>query len=270
VIDLVADLLACPHCPGHGSGLAVEGRSLRCPAGHSFDIARQGYVNLLGHGSPRNADTAAMVAARERFLATGAYAPIRAALAERCAGAATVIEAGAGPGWYLAGALARPAARGLACDVSVPAVRRAARADPRIGAIVADTWAGLPVLSGVADRVLAVFAPRNMADFARILRPDGQVVVVVPGAEHLGSLRQRFGLLDVEPHKGARLLRAADGHLDAIDRTELAFDLRLEPGQVADLIAMGPNAFHQATDSAQPPEPIDTRVAVEVWVFGRV
>ena len=72
-LDAALSLLRCPQCR---QDLARTGRTLRCPSGHSFDIARQGYVNLAGHAPPRNADTPAMVAARERFLATGHYRPV--------------------------------------------------------------------------------------------------------------------------------------------------------------------------------------------------
>ena len=161
-IDAALELLACPVC---GLPLGRHDRTLRCASGHSYDLARQGYVNLLHGAAPANADTTEMVAARQRFLDTGAYQPIRDAVVGACCAATRVAEVGAGTGYYLSAVVAeqRPPAH-LALDVSVAAVRRSSRLG--LASAVADTWAGLPVLSGRLDRVLCIFAPRNPAEFA--------------------------------------------------------------------------------------------------------
>ena len=83
-IDAALDLLACPVC---GLPLGRHDRTLRCASGHSHDLARQGYVNLLHGAAPANADTTEMVAARQRFLDTGAYQPIRDAVVGACCAA---------------------------------------------------------------------------------------------------------------------------------------------------------------------------------------
>ena len=277
----VADLLTCPQCDREEeSPLSLQGRMLRCPREHTFDLARQGYVNLLTHAPPVNADSAAMVSARDRFLTSGAYAPIRDELARRIGPATTLLEAGAGTGYYLAGCLDSAAAaagprRGLALDISPAAARRAARAHPRIGAAVADTWAGLPVRSGGVDVLLAVFAPRNPAEFARVLAPGGRALVVVPLPEHLAGLRADLGLLDIEAGKESRLLTTFEGHLDPVDHTDVRFDVRLTAAGVQDLVGMGPNAFHP--DAEPTPDSRDesltgrtaVAVAVRVHEFSR-
>lgn len=234
------DWLRCPHC---AQPLTRRDRSLCCPAGHSFDVARQGYVNLLGRGAPANADTPAMLDARARFLAAGHYRPLSEAVSTQVAGAHRIIETGAGTGYYLAAALAAdPAAEGLATDVSVAAAKRAAQAHPRVAAIVADTWAGVPVRDGVADAVLCLFAPRNPADFARMLAPGGRLVVAVPTVAHLAGLRQRYGLLGVAGDKVAEVLAGFTGW--AADVRSLNWRMELTADAVGDLIRMGPNAFH--------------------------
>lgn len=93
-------------------------RLLRCPAGHSFDLARQGQVNLLGRRVPANAGTPETIAARHRFLTAGHYAPIRHAVQLACPGGGPVVEVGAGTGYYLAGVLGPTARAHLALDVS--------------------------------------------------------------------------------------------------------------------------------------------------------
>src|SRR4029450_345113 len=147
VLEAVVDVLACPHC---ARSLSLDSGTARCPTGHAFDVARQGYLNLLPRPAPNAGDTAAMVAARTDFLASGNYEPICRALIGACSGEGLVVEVGAGTGDYLAGVVAAGPRRGLALDVSAYAARRAAKAHERIGAVVCDAWQRLPVRDGVA------------------------------------------------------------------------------------------------------------------------
>lgn len=241
---------------------------VRCSAHHSFDVAKHGYVNLLGHGSPANADTAAMVAARDRFLSGGHYDPISDAVAAEAPSARRVLEVGAGTGHHLARVLEQlPEADGVALDVSVPASRRAARAHPRMASVVADTWAGLPLQDATVDAVLCIFAPRNPPEFARVLRPGGVVVVVMPRPEHLLELRRNHGLLDVGADKSLRLEEASHGHLKAVSSSDISYDVDLTATQVADLIAMGPNAFHTHETFVAPRVAETVRVSVTCTVL---
>ncbi|MEO3787914.1 putative RNA methyltransferase [Actinocorallia sp. B10E7] len=237
----VEDLLACPLC---GADLALGERTLRCPAGHSFDIARQGYVTLLaGDAGAGTADTSAMVRARADFLAAGHYAPLAAALAASASGA--VLDAGAGTGHYLAAALRSGGAeRGLALDLSKHAMRRAARAHPKIGAVVADLWRDLPVRSATIDTVYDVFAPRNAPEFRRVLRPGGRLLVVTPTAAHLSELVGPLGLLSVDERKDERLAGTFEGvfGLDSADTVTMPLELNEE--EAATLVGMTPSAHH--------------------------
>ena len=257
------DWTRCPHC---SLPLGRVDRSLRCAEGHSYDVARQGYVNLLGRAAPPNADSPTMLEARARFLATGQYLPVADAVAARVGGARRIVEVGAGTGWYLARALdASPAAEGLATDVSVAAAKRCARAHPRMDAVVADTWVGLPVQDGAVDLVLCVFAPRNPAEFARILAPGGRLVVVVPRAHHLGELRADYGLLDVAADKAEALVGSLPGwRLAALETVERRLELTSD--EVADVIAMGPNAFHGGRSGTAP---ASVTVAVDILTLVR-
>lgn len=239
----VVGMLACPVC---AAPLAPDAGTLRCPAGHGFDIARQGYVNLLGHAAPRNADTPAMVAARQRFLDAGHYDPVSDAIAGNVGGCRRIVDAGGGTGHHLARALDRaPDAVGLAVDVSAAAARRAARAHPRMGAVVADTWQSLPVRSSGADALLCVFAPRNAAEFARVLVPGGLLVVVTPNPGHLAEARAALGLIGIQDDKLATVRRTLAGAFDPVAGVRIARPLELTASEVDDLVAMGPNAFHE-------------------------
>ena len=255
-----ARLLAGLRCPVCGAGLAAAGRAARCPAGHSFDLARQGYLSLAGGGRApgANADDAAMVEARSAFLGAGHYAPLTAALARRAAeltpADGLLLDAGGGTGHHAAGVLdALPGAAGLTLDVSRFALRRAARAHPRLGAASADVWRGLPVRTGAFDLLLNVFAPRNGAEFRRALAPGGALLVVTPGPDHLAELRAERGLLTVDPAKEERLRRTLAGHFGQEAEERLEFGMRLTADEAAALVAMGPSAHHATGGGAPPP-----------------
>ena len=111
-----------------------------------------------------------MVAARDEFLGAGHFEPIADAAAaaaleavgERAGTPGFALDLGAGTGYQLARLLdSLPAWRGLALDASAPALRRAARAHPRMAAVACDVWGELPLQDGAADLALNVFAPRN-------------------------------------------------------------------------------------------------------------
>ncbi|PPH09306.1 hypothetical protein C5C33_03495, partial [Rathayibacter sp. AY1H3] len=145
--------LACPVC---GGALAPDAlprpSSLRCPLGHSADLARQGYASLLRGRHATSGDTAAMVQARADLLGSGHYRVIQDAVAAAVpAGARLVVDLGCGTGAYLAAVLeAHPAADGLGLDLSAPAARRAARAHPRAAIATADLWQPLPLADASA------------------------------------------------------------------------------------------------------------------------
>jgi 23S rRNA (guanine745-N1)-methyltransferase len=240
--DPVVAALRCSVC---GDRVAREARTLRCPRGHAFDLARQGYVNLLHAKVPKGtADTAEMVAARVAFLGKGFYESLAAALAARARGR-MVVDAGAGTGYYLAHVLdALPQATGLALDVSAPALKRAARAHPRLGAAVWNLWRPWPVGEGVAETVLNVFAPRNADEFRRVLVPEGRLLVAGPGPGHLAELAESLSLLDVGADKSERLDAALAAGFTLVERTDVTDHVTLSPDDVRNAVLMGPNAHH--------------------------
>jgi 23S rRNA (guanine745-N1)-methyltransferase len=251
----VLPLLACPSCGGVLTevGEGGAGDVVGCPAGHRFDLARQGHLSLLGSRSRTDTgDSADMVAARGQFLGAGHYRPIARAVADRVV-AGPVIEIGAGTGYYLAAAVdlltagelpPLPGTAGLALDSSRYAARRAAAAHPRVGSVVADAWSTLPVLTGVAGTVLSVFAPRNPDEITRVLAPSGRLVVVTPQPEHLAEIRGPLRMLTVDQGKPERLEAAFEGRLRVLERADLRAELHLSRDGVGALVRMGPSARH--------------------------
>jgi 23S rRNA (guanine745-N1)-methyltransferase len=189
-----------------------------------------------------------MVAARSRFLAGGHFDPLAEALAGaagRVGGDGCVVDLGAGTGWQLARVLdALPDRHGVALDVSAPALRRAARAHPRIGAVGCDVWGPLPVRDRVAGLVLNVFAPRNGAEMARLLALRGSLLVVTPTTRHLHELVEGLGLLSVDSRKQERLDRELAGHFRVARAELLEWKMTLSRADLEAVAAMGPSAVH--------------------------
>jgi 23S rRNA (guanine745-N1)-methyltransferase len=295
----VAGYLACPHC---GQGMSVAGGAagpggagasrgaggsggaggvLRCVAGHSFDVARQGYVSLLPPAGPSAAgDSAAMVQARVDFLATGHYGGLASELARAAADVVAqtdapgcVIDVGAGPGYYLAAVLERlPGRAGLALDASKFALRRAAHAHRRIGAVGADAWRRLPVADGAAAVALNVFAPRNGAELRRILDPAGCLLVVTPDPGHLRELVGPLQLLVVDPRKDERLAGTLNPYFDLTERRPYETTVLLGHRDIAAIVAMGPSARHadpgvRADQIRRLPAALPTTVSVTLSIF---
>ena len=174
--------------------LAREDQRLFCERGHSFDVARSGYINLLQAQDRRSnhaGDTAAAVAARRRLHDRGVTGPLFNGIAEILGVSASdvVLDAGCGDGFYL-GTLARQtgfSAHGV--DISVPAIEAAARRYPECEWIVANADRLVPYADRSFSIVMSVTARMNAPEFRRVLREDGRLLIALPAPDDLIELR---------------------------------------------------------------------------------
>ena len=259
IVDVLAD-------PVDGSALtgADDFSRLVSESGHSYDVAKQGYVTLAsGAGIAHHGDSPEMVASREAFLSRGHFAPFVETVTERVLDALqclplddvsatppTILEVGAGTGYYLSHTLdAVENSRGIGVDIAVPAAKHLAKAHPNIGAVVADVWDGLPVRDRSVDVITVIFAPRNPQEFARVLVDDGEVLILTPQSGHLDELREPLGILGVEEGKMERMLEQAAGHLEPVGEPELIeFPMHLDRESIAAQVGMSPSARHLDPD----------------------
>lgn len=193
---MMTSLFRCPIC---SEPLERLERTYTCPKRHCYDIAKEGYVNLLPANQKHAKDPGddkEMAAARTRFLDGGHYAPLREVLCQLITARApkVLLDSGCGEGYYTAGICERLRTQGLdarvaGVDLSRSALKKAARRTKEAEFAVASAY-HLPVADGAADVLLNCFSPLALEEFRRVLRPGGTYLYVVPGARHLWELKQ--------------------------------------------------------------------------------
>ena len=275
--------LICPICE---AGLHAGERTLLCPNGHVYDLARQGYVNLLiGHRARQTGDSRAMLRARRTFLEQGFYAPLsdllnRVSLAHlaRIPDPMAVLDVGCGEGYYLGRLAAHLEQHGLGrailclgMDVSKDAVRMAASARHRARFFVADVRTRILVADRTVSLLLNVFAPRNAAEFDRTTSTDGRLVIAIPGPTHLARLRARQGLLDIEEDKERHIVDQLAPAFHISERHDLVYEIDLPAPDVLHLLRMTPNYWHSDRQNwmERPPQGGPVRVHFRLLEFTR-
>ncbi len=267
-------------CPVCRLPLKLVGHSLSCEQGHLFDRAREGYVNLwVGHKRPfLLGDSAEMVQARRRFLEAGYYDPlyqqVQMVVQQVADGAEGVIaDVGCGEGYGI-GRLQQqwsqpvlPMFAGV--DVSKTAVRLAAKKYTAVHFAVSDIWQQLPFTTHAVQLLLNLFAPRNSAEFGRVVKPGGWLVVVIPDPAHLDSLRQRLPLLQIEAEKRERITTQLTAFFTLQAVYPLRHTLSLPAPALQDLITMTPNARHLSPAQSTELGTAETEAAFEILLFRR-
>lgn len=259
-------MLICPLCR---EALGVVDNGVACPAGHRFDRARQGYLNLLPVQHKKSldpGDNAAMVEARRYFLGAGHYAPLAGRLAELAAERAPShwLDIGCGEGYYTAQlGEALPDADGYALDISREAVKRACKRAPQLTWMVA-SMARVPLADASCQLLASVFSPIDWKEAARLLAPGGGVLRLGPARDHLLELRQRL-YDEVREYVEDKHLADLPEELKLAHTEQLSFKLPLETRESREhLLAMTPHGWRVNAERRERilAEPFEVTVAV--------
>ncbi|MGE0039558.1 MAG: methyltransferase domain-containing protein [Vicinamibacterales bacterium] len=233
--------LACT-VRGCGQALVRTGQALVCPRGHSFDVARRGYVNLLQPQDRRSTeagDRPEALAARSRVLAAGVGREILSRMAAVAAEGlgedqAVVVDLGCGAGDLLAEVAGLRPIAGVGIDLSTAAAETAARRHAELTWLVANADRRLPLLDASVDLVLSLHGRRNPAECARVLAPGGRLLVAVPAADDLIELRGAVQGAPVERDRVAGVVQehtgrfVLDGRLVVRERHRVSHDLLVD------------------------------------------
>lgn len=268
-------ILTCPVC---GQTLTRQERQYVCPQNHSFDIARQGYVNLLTvtqKHSKHPGDTRDMVAARRAFLDRGHYRPIGEQVANLLSPLLpehpAFLDAGCGEGYYLS-ELMHHLTTGtfLGVDISKDAVRFAAARNKNALWLTASA-AHLPIQDGTLDGIMSMFALSVPEEFHRVLRDGGYYLEVTSGREHLMGLKNLiYSEITEKQEKTARQLPG----FQLISKNTLEFDITLTSGEeVMQLLTMTPHFWRidrAGANRAASATGLSDTAQVEFWLYQKI
>ncbi|MCP4543792.1 MAG: methyltransferase domain-containing protein [Chloroflexi bacterium] len=286
------ELLICPVC---GAQLAQVDNTLKCPQAHSFDIAREGYVNLLlaGRKQPKIlGDTKDMLRARRTFLAQGFYDPLSNAINEQvCAHLANqrhndapsptcIVDVGCGEGYYLGrlknhldGQLEHDNVCYFGIDISKEATKLAAKRHKEMRFVVANVNQKLLFPDHAVHVLTNIFAPRNAAEFDRVIIPDGLLLIVIPGPRHLTSLsEQNLFSLSIEPNKQKNTVERLAGTFTQTGEQIVKYEIHLDNKALVNLIQMTPNYWHSSSEiwnNVKTIESVQTEVNFIILAFNR-
>ena len=251
-MNLIEENLICPICV---RPLLRREKQYACAAGHSFDIARQGYVNLLpvtGKHSKNPGDTKDMVAARRAFLEKGYYLPIAETVSALLSGnlpnAPAILDSGCGEGYYLSCLRkAFPEASFAGVDISRDAVRMAAGKYKEALWITASA-AHLPLQDASLDCIIGMFAYTMPEEYRRVLKPGGFFLEVTAGRAHLLALKKLvYGTLTEKAEK----TDAVPEGFRLVQRKTIEFPIQLHNNEdILRLLTMTPHYWRITKEGA--------------------
>ena len=262
----------CPKCKN--TLTVTENGTAKCPLGHSYDRAREGYYNLLlSQTGGVHGDNREMLVARRAFLDTGAYLPLAERVAElaceyTCAGG-IMLDAGCGEGYYthIIKEKAENANKNLhilGFDISKDAVRLAAKRDRGLSLAVASSY-DIPLADGTVDAVVNVFSPLATGETRRILRTGGSFIMAIPAERHLFGLKS---VLYDTPYLNEPESDELCG-FELLKREKIAYLLNLDTQEkIHSLFMMTPYAYRSPREGRERLAALDTLTTeIEFYLF---
>jgi 23S rRNA (guanine745-N1)-methyltransferase len=218
-----------------------------------------------------------MVQARRSFLERGFYQPLADTLnmlvstyLREQALPINVLDAGCGEGYYLGHLQQQNQICLLGLDVAKDAIRMAAKRYPAATFVVANLKERLVIADESIHVLLNIFAPRNAAEFARVMMRAGRLIVVIPGAEHMAQLRSTLPLLQIEENKQQHVVEQFAPYFTLLDAVPVSYELALQGEEVQQLVMMTPNYWHLSDEARRAMSAIQalrTQIAFICLVF---
>ncbi len=232
-------------CPVCRQRLELVSKTWRCEQGHSYDIAKQGYVNLhvVQHKHSKNpGDTPEAVDARRAFLQGGYYQPLQQAVVHllKDLKAKMVLDIGCGEGYYTS-AMQQVVEQCIGVDIAKNAVQRAAKLNDKVTWVVG-TGATLPVIDQSMDVCTSLFSPIPQTEILRVLKDDGYLIVVTPATDHLYAMREAL-FEQVNPHTPQKFVEQLQDLFELKEQQVIDAALVLDQQALKNLIAMTPYAY---------------------------
>lgn len=238
-LEKSAQLFSCPICR---ATMTVEGGSrLVCTENHSFDLSKNGYVNLAPQAHVTKYDKS-LFAARKQIIESGFFTPLLQYMTELLVigKATTILDAGCGEGSHVAEILSHLPENvlGVGIDLAKEGIAAAAKEHPGHVWCVADL-ANCPFGDAQFDAVLNILSPANYAEFTRLLQPDGLFIKVVPESDYLKELRAIF-YEDKEQKEESNLVERFAAHFELMNTKRITYEFTLNQELLAQLIRMTP------------------------------
>lgn len=263
------NLLMCPVCR---NALVLAERTWRCASNHSYDVAKQGYVNLhvVQHKHSKNpGDTPESVQARRAFLSAGFYEPLQQAVVKliRDLRIENLIDIGCGEGYYT-DAMQAEVLQCVGVDIAKNAVQVAAKLNKEVTWVVG-TGAILPVLDQSVGLCSSLFSPIPEQEILRVLKQDGYLLVVTPATEHLYAMRDAL-FDEVNPHEPNKFVDQLSQNFELIRDVEVDAPMILRQQDLKNLIAMTPYAYKAKVELRAALEEKDTfelKAQFQIYLF---
>ncbi|SPL68829.1 putative RNA methyltransferase [Acinetobacter stercoris] len=263
------NLLMCPVCR---EALSLDARTWRCINKHSYDIAKQGYVNLhvVQHKHSKNpGDTPESVQARRAFLSAGFYQPLQQAVIEKIRELRieNLLDIGCGEGYYT-NAMQAEVMQCVGVDIAKNAVQVAAKLNKDVTWVVG-TGATLPVLDHSIDLCSSLFSPIPEQEILRVLKNNGLLMVVTPAPDHLYAMREAL-FDEVKPHEPYKFVDQLSNHFELVEQPVIESEFELNQEQLKNLIAMTPYAYKAKADrriELEKHEKFKLKAAFQMYLF---